>query len=189
MAVLCGHRTGVWTGLTLEEWLARTEVEAGVNIQHAGGKTGRHTGSTSVVLHKHTALVLQSFVSVARPLLRTAETSGALLPGLQPFSLLAVEPVFRLRPGELPKLLKGNSCRQYHASLTLELFQQGRISHAQLEAAASYRRHSSAVAAASYDRRNQAVQDSRVQLAVMEVARQAAGLASGDGDGSPAPNE
>ena len=112
-----------------------------------------------------------TFVAHARPLLRKA-TTDLLLPGLQPHKLSGVESMFPYGKGTLTGLCGGNSCRQFHVSVTMELGKLGRLSEEETRRAAFYRRHSLAVAEQVYDTRNQAYEDVRIQADVLAAARQ-----------------
>ena len=83
MSVLAGHRTGVWQGLTLDEFQDRHHLPDGAaDIWYVGGKNIRRMGGTTVALDKDTECALTFFVGMLRRHLRTAKGSDRLLPGL-----------------------------------------------------------------------------------------------------------
>ena len=50
LAVVAGHRSGIWTGITLDEWSQRRTVQTGVILVHKEGKNKRTMGPTTVRL-------------------------------------------------------------------------------------------------------------------------------------------
>ena len=48
LAVVARHRSGIWSGITLEEWSRRNTVRFGVILVHKEGKNTRTMGPTTV---------------------------------------------------------------------------------------------------------------------------------------------
>ncbi|KAF0310513.1 hypothetical protein FJT64_018495 [Amphibalanus amphitrite] len=89
--------------------------------------------------------------------------------GQRPHNLSGIEDAFvGLKKGELTKMCGGNTCRQFHSSLTLTLAREKVLSAEDARRAAFYRRHSLGVAERVYDRRNQAATDADIQGRVLD---------------------
>ncbi|KAF0298396.1 hypothetical protein FJT64_004263 [Amphibalanus amphitrite] len=170
IVLFSGHRTGVWTGITLEEWEKRESNGPRTMVLYEGGKNRRVMGATTAVLSTEQASLVSLFVQRARSLLPTATNSDLLFPGLQPHNLSGIEDDFvGLKKGELTRMCGGNICRQFHSSLTLTLADKNLLTAEDSRRAAFYRRHSLGVAERVYDRRHQAATDAAIQGRVLDV--------------------
>ncbi|KAF0291383.1 hypothetical protein FJT64_010452 [Amphibalanus amphitrite] len=141
LVLFAGRRTGVWTGLKVEEWERRRDSARSTTVLHHGGKIRRAMG-TIVVLMPDQASLVSRFYQHARSLLPTAANSDLLFPGLQPHNLGGVEGLFQgLAKGELTLMCGGNACRQFHLRLSLNVAYSGKLAKEHMRRAAQYRRH------------------------------------------------
>ena len=160
LVLLAGQRTGVWEALSLEDFNARRRTEEGdVGIFLRAGKNVRRMGGTTVYMTASAARHAAFFATRVQPLLRSARNSPLLFPGLQSHGVLpAVARILGQPKAVLERLLSGNACRRFHASVAHLLQERGRMTDAEMRLAAFYRRHSTAMAERAYEAR------SRVQL-------------------------
>ena len=170
-----GHRTGVWTGLTVAEFRARVRRDDGSDVVHIGGKNLRRMGGTTVVLDARTDALVTFYIKKLRHLLRSARKGDALFPGLQTHDASVAAKALGVPQKHLNAIAKGNSCRRFHASLGFHFQERGNLTQSQMRLLAFYRRHSSAVAERTYEQRNRRELDSGIQRKMLALMRSAKG--------------
>ena len=94
-----------------------------------------------------------------------------MLPRLNPNCVSGLDDAFGVEKGEITAMMSGNSIRQFHASLTLELTKLGRFSGADARRPAFYRLHSLAVVEREYDMCHQPLEDASIQCDVLAATR------------------
>ena len=168
MCIMSGHRTGIWSGLTVKEFEDRVHrPDGGSDVTHMGGKNRKSMGGTTLVLDRTTDCMVTFYLAYVRPLLRKAGSSDALLPGVCVASQDKVAAALGVRASRLQYLTAGNNCRRFHSSLSFHLQEQGKLSVSESRLLAFYRRHSASVAELHYEQRSRRELDSGAQRGLL----------------------